>query len=93
VTDAAAAYDRRTMEELVDVGPSWMRDAACREHPEVSWFPGAGDKGLKAKSICEGCLVVGACLEYAIEHGESGVWGGMDDRERLRFVAARTLAG
>jgi WhiB family transcriptional regulator, redox-sensing transcriptional regulator len=70
-----------------------MRDAACLEHPEVSWFPGGGDRGLEAKSICHDCLVMGTCLQYAIEHGERGVWGAMDDKERLRFAAARKRAG
>ncbi len=76
--------------EIVRHGrPGWMSDAACREHPEITWFPASAEEGLKAKSICYGCLVMDTCREYAIEHCESGVWGGMTDGERHRFAGAR----
>ncbi len=62
--------------------PTWMRDAACREHPDVSFYPELGQSLEPARAVCAGCLVRGECLEHALEHGERGVWGGTSDRER-----------
>jgi len=59
--------------------PAWMRDAACREHPEVSWFPMAGINPA-AIAICRTCLVRVECLTHALNHGtdsEFGIWGGL----------------
>ncbi len=32
--------------------PAWHADAACREHPEVDWFPERGDDQGPAKAVC-----------------------------------------
>jgi hypothetical protein len=39
------ATDRATIDELLDMLEPlpWHADAACREHPELSWFPGRTD--------------------------------------------------
>lgn len=67
--------------------PAWQADAACREHPEVTWFPKRGESSAPAKAVCERCLVRSECLAYGIEHevsgGADGVWGGLSPRERL----------
>lgn len=70
--------------------PAWHADAACAEHPELSWFPGksAARAAERAKAICAGCLVRDECTAYALDQGESlhGIWGGLSplDRRRLR---------
>jgi hypothetical protein len=65
------------------------------------WFPpdnpggpkeGCGVTGEKerirrAKTICEGCPVATQCLEFAIEHDCSGIWGGLDTAERHEYEA------
>lgn len=95
-----AAY-RGDPVELVDAAgfllalitrPAWMDDAACREHPELSWFPGQGEDVRAAKAVCVGCLVRQECRDYAAEHGPLtvGIWGGTSDRERR--TARRTAA-
>lgn len=35
-----------------------------------------------AVAVCRACPVREVCLEYALEHGELGVWGGTTERER-----------
>ena len=42
-----------------------------------------------AKRVCRVCPVADECLEWAIKHGEHGVWGGTDedDRRRMRWGA------
>jgi len=39
-----------------------------------------------AKAVCAECLLVSACLRWAQDHGERGVWGGTtdDDRKEIR---------
>jgi hypothetical protein len=39
-----------------------------------------------AKSVCGGCELMTACLDWAMDHDERGVWGGTsdDDRRTLR---------
>lgn len=36
----------------------------------------------RAKAVCSGCPVRQDCLDYALEHNELGVWGGVGERER-----------
>lgn len=62
--------------------PSWHRDAACLEHPEVDFFPERGEDSKPAKAVCDGCLVRLECLNYAIVRRIHGVWGGLSERER-----------
>lgn len=60
--------------------PPWMRDAACREHPEVDFY--APRDAEKARATCARCLVTDECLTFALANGEAGVWGGTDEAER-----------
>lgn len=68
---------------LLDPQP-WAADAACREHPELDWFPQRGTTLGPQKAVCATCLVRAECLAYALAQGHSvpGVWGGTSDRER-----------
>jgi WhiB family transcriptional regulator, redox-sensing transcriptional regulator len=76
--------------------PGWQKDAACREHPEVTWHPKRGDPTEPAKQVCRGCLVRASCLAYALaDETLTGVWGGTSNQERhaarRRGVDAATL--
>ena len=59
----------------------WMARAACRGHDPNLWFPqkaGANHNTPKAKAICATCPVSDACLQYALDAGETrGIWGGV----------------
>ncbi len=58
--------------------PAWHADAACREHPELTWFPGHGEPLDEVKAICGRCLVAPECRASAIENRDRhGVWGGV----------------
>ncbi|MGI9118782.1 MAG: WhiB family transcriptional regulator [Acidimicrobiales bacterium] len=76
---------------LVDfqrVRPPWMARAACRDHPEVDFFPDAPRRGTPpnvapALAVCKRCPVSYQCLEFAEENGEAGgIWGGLAARQR-----------
>lgn len=64
--------------------PTWASDAACREHPEVNFFPERGESTVAAKLVCAGCLVRAECQAYAETLGPKlvGIWGGLSQRER-----------
>lgn len=61
---------------------------SCKSHDPELWFP-IGDgppaqaQAIRAKAICANCLLVEACLAYAVSCGiEFGVWGGQTEHER-----------
>lgn len=78
----------------------WMQDGLCAQTDPALFFPeGVGNaitsQVEQAKKICAGCTVRDACLEWALETGQSaGVWGGLyeDERAPLRrdLVAKRS---
>jgi WhiB family transcriptional regulator, redox-sensing transcriptional regulator len=83
---------RSSVEELLDLmeGPAWMTQAACKNHPEVSWFPrkGGGRREEQAKRICAGCPVRYTCLLWALERGSDlqGIWGGRGAQTRAKTL-------
>lgn len=78
--------------ELVE-RPAWMADAACREHPELNYFPERGEALEPAKAVCRSCLVAEECLSYALEHDElHGIWGGMAPGARRELRKAQRAA-
>jgi len=64
---------------------SWLDQAACLEVGTEFHFPEKGGSAREAKLLCRGCEVRERCLEYALEHSEAGIWGGMSERERRRL--------
>lgn len=76
---------------LVDLlaRPSWHADAACREHPELSFFPERGEPVHEQRAVCSRCLVRVECLAAALDRGyiEPGMWGGTSSRERRLLLS------
>ncbi len=66
--------------------------AACKGHDPELWFPisehVSAQPGIqKAKTICFGCPLRGACLEDALERRtEFGIWGGYTPQERRTML-------
>jgi len=50
--------------------PAWHADAACKEHPDLSWFPERGEDSTAAKAVCESCLVTAECRSWALAQGD-----------------------
>lgn len=85
--DTVALVDDDPLTALVNwLRPTWHADAACKEHPELSWFPGLGDDTRRQKTICSGCLVRTECSEAAGDAGDRlvGIWAGCSGKERRR---------
>lgn len=71
----------------------WWDRAACRAHPDLSWFPGSGESQREQVTICRTCPVRPECLFHALTEPEDfGVWGGYSDRERKRLRASHRQA-
>ena len=71
---------------LARAKPAWHADAACVEHPELTWFPAHGEDQTAAKAVCSTCLVVAECGSWALAQGPElqGIWGGLSGQERKR---------
>lgn len=69
----------------------WEDRAACKGQPQWVFFPEPGcGTGEVAKLICAMCSVRSECLQSAIENREeSGIWGGLNTKERHRFEDER----
>jgi WhiB family transcriptional regulator, redox-sensing transcriptional regulator len=70
--------------------PSWAADPRrmCAGKPLRMFFPHHGDDTTKARQLCGSCPFKTACQAYALDHKESGIWGGLDDRERYKILRA-----
>ena len=71
---------------------SWMQQAACSGSDPDLWYPGVGgnDAAAYARTVCAGCTVTDACLDYALDNHETlGVWGGKAPRERRPLARRR----
>jgi WhiB family redox-sensing transcriptional regulator len=68
----------------------WRSLGACRGLDAEIFYPEDEEEGGEAKAICAECHVCTACLEHAISRREkTGVWGGLNSRERRRLIRQR----
>lgn len=75
------------IEAIYAMRPAWMRDPNrnCANLTPSAFY--GSDRGVL---VCEGCPVQQPCLDYAVEHGEFGVWGGMSERQR-RIIRRKVI--
>ncbi len=77
--------------DVLTARPAWHADAACREHPEVVFFPELGQSSAPAKAVCERCLVRDECRAHALADPTlNGVWGAMSEPERREARKVRS---
>lgn len=71
----------------------WMESALCRQvgNPDW-WFPAKGGGAREARKVCAACPVQAECLQYALDHGADGIWGGTSARERRRLGGSITVS-
>jgi WhiB family redox-sensing transcriptional regulator len=86
----------------------WMRDAACAGQPVDTFFPPEPEEGVvtslklrraelrearnHALAFCNLCKVKKKCLDFALDNGEVGIWGGTTERQRQRESEASDRA-
>jgi Transcription factor WhiB len=96
---AYADDPRPTIAELLSAPLDFARnrtDLPCQQpkaDPEW-WFPrGSTRAELEvAKARCGPCPVRVACRDYAVKHGQHGIWGGTDEDERRELRLNRRTA-
>jgi WhiB family redox-sensing transcriptional regulator len=85
---------RSFLAELVD-DPPWRAEGACHPsrrpaHIPAEWFTATEALAEPlARQLCWRCPVRHTCLEWAMAHHESGLWGGYTTEERRRMVRRR----
>ena len=84
-----------TRHATTGAAPDWTY-ALCAQTDPALFFPeGVGARIVQlteqAKRICDRCPIRSACLEWAVETGQTaGVWGGLDEKERRVMLRLRT---
>ena len=76
-------------------GAPEFTNPACRDMPFETFFgPHQAEKDharktriAKAKTVCGTCNYQTPCLEFALETGAHGIWGGTTLHERNRIIA------
>ncbi|MFC9435278.1 WhiB family transcriptional regulator [Nocardia sp. NPDC057030] len=79
----------------------WQLRGSCRGLDSAMFFHPDGERGRarqararRAKQICHSCPVRRQCRNYALTVNEPyGVWGGMTEDERRRYLEVRTRQG
>lgn len=71
-------------------GNNFGSTPACSDKDPELFFPLDKQTGeiKKAKAVCAGCPVKAACLTFALQNGEQGVWGGTTESERVEMRRA-----
>lgn len=68
---------------------NWRAAARCRTTDAEELFV-MGAMQREARNLCRLCPVRTECLAHALDHRiESGVWGGMTERERRALLRTR----
>ena len=75
---------------------SWMEHGSCRGRSELFFAPFAERpearvrREAQARTICQACVAVLPCRDYARENRELGFWGGESEAERAAAGFAPT---
>ena len=78
--------------------PDWDYALCSQTDPDLFFAESKGGQARQeteqAKRICDRCPIRSACLEWALETGQTaGVWGGLDETERRSMFRLRADRG
>ncbi len=88
---------------LNEDGAAPPKGGACNGKPTEWWFPEfyrsmtAVEKhetlkvAARAMKVCRECDVSVECLDYSLGHEPFGIWGGLDEQQRLTIRVARGI--
>lgn len=71
--------------------PDWRDEANCATTDPDLFVLERAESSAPAKKICANCDVREQCLQYALTHKVSGVYGGLTNFER-RMIRERNAA-
>ena len=64
--------------------PDWVAAAACRSSDPAAFFR-EGAAAEAALEVCGRCDVTAECLQYALDLGAEGIWGGTTEAARRQL--------
>ena len=64
--------------------PTFLSDGKCVGADPTLFDDEDAQKTIVAKQICAGCPVKKQCAQWGIENEDSGIWGGLDDKDRRK---------
>ena len=64
--------------------PEFFLDGACAGMDPTLFDDEDRRKSNQAKRICQGCPVQTDCAQWGISNEYSGIWGGLDAKDRAR---------
>lgn len=70
----------------------WQDRGECKNHPELTWYPGHGEPQHEQVAICRTCPVQSECLAYALSlpvKDDWGIWGGLSEQKRSQIRRRR----
>lgn len=74
-------------------GNGWMNDKNCKNEDPNVFFPSTRAGIKKAKAICDECVVIEPCLEYALQNNlDDGFMGGLTANQRKQLRQQRRSA-
>lgn len=71
---------------------TWVEDALCAQTDPEIFHPDKGQSSFPARLICRKCAVRAECLDYALRHNVTGVWGGKSEHQRRKMKQERRRA-
>lgn len=71
--------------------PHYDDEAACRTVGFGAYFSNKGVATTGLQAICESCIWLQPCAEYAIHHDVVGYWGGLTANMRRRIRRQRGI--
>lgn len=87
-------FDKRTVDYIEEA--EWLDEAQCAKEKAAELFFSPASRESRqdrlvreeaAKLVCQRCVVIKNCLDYALSTKEKyGVWGGMTAEERLNMI-------
>ncbi len=79
----------------INNAPSFDGSQPCRSLDLAAFFPEDRVEELRAvrelRAVCKTCTFQSACLEWAVEYSEKGIWAGTTEEER-RLIRRRQKA-
>lgn len=66
----------------------------CQSGDPNRWFPTVGTSPKKVEAVkaeCRDCPLRESCLDWALLHGEQGIWSGTSEKERGQIRRARNI--
>lgn len=63
----------------------WVEEAVCSQTDPEIFHPAKGESRRAAVKICQSCPVIAECLNWALQHKETGIWGGTSENQRKQL--------